>query len=633
MSKPAVPFSTGENLVLEPHPRSCDFEQLRSYALKAHKSKKPLAIDLFCGAGGLSLGLQEAGFNVILGIDKVPQAAETHKTHFGGASLCADLSEPEIVDRIDEALNGISIDLVAGGPPCQPFSQAGKSKIRHLVKEGTRHEDDKRRELWQSFVAVVGKVRPKAVLVENVPDMALGKDAIVLRQMVSALEALNYDVHTRIVAAWQYGVPQFRQRLFLVAVQSGIAFQWPEPLKGEKPKLRDAISDLPPIEGGAKKTMLLYQEPEKLSPLQMWCRKGVTADNQGKVYDHIVRAVREDDLEAFRLMDHQTRYSDLPAKLKRYRDDIFEDKYKRLSWDEPSRSITAHLARDGYWYIHPEQHRCLSIREAARVQSFPDWFRFYGYPSHAYKQIGEAVPPLLGKHIGKSVLEAIAQHEPAVNHIATSVLAETLEQWLENEPDKNLAAPWRRTTDLWHILLGIVLFEKLPAQQVRLLWSTCKKRWADAGAFLADSQREVAIRATGQSKLLPTLSAIAKVLSKQEIIDNLKIPGISENQLEMALALAGLISQRPVFAPVYRVAERVFGESLERSSIGHEQLTVARLVGVDLGGRAYAGVLEVADQFCKSGVPECTLCPLHKFCFTASKTYRPASPRELIPAG
>jgi DNA (cytosine-5)-methyltransferase 1 len=618
MSKPAVPFSTGENLVLESHPRSCDFEQLRSYALKAQKSKKPLAIDLFSGAGGLGLGLQEAGFNVILGVDKFPQAAETHGAHFGGASLCADLSDPEIVNSIDEALSGIAIDLVAGGPPCQPFSQAGKSKIRHLVREGTRHQDDQRRELWQSFVAIVGKIRPKAVLVENVPDMALGDDAIVLRQMVAALEDLNYDVHTRIVAAWQYGVPQFRQRLFLVAVQSGIAFQWAESLKGDKPRLRDAISDLPPIEGGAKKTVLFYQEPEKLSRFQKWCRKGVVADNQDKIYDHIVRAVREDDLEAFRLMDHQTRYSDLPDELKRYRDDIFEDKYKRLSWDEPSRSITAHLARDGYWYIHPEQHRCLSIREAARVQSFPDWFRFCGYPSHAYKQIGEAVPPLLGKHIGKAVLEAIDQHEPAIEHIATSTLAKTLEQWLENEPEKNLAAPWRRSTNLWHILLGIILFEKLPAQQVRLLWSTCKKRWADGKAFLADSQREVAIRATGQSKVLPTLSAIAKMLSKKETTTGLKIPGVSESQLEMALALAGLIPQRPVFAPIYRVAERVFGESLERSSIGHEQLAVARLIGVDAEGRAYAGALEVADQFCKPVSSNCDRCPLRQLCLTAN---------------
>ena len=448
--------------------------------------------------------------------------------------------------------------------------------------------------------------------------MALGDDAIVLRQLVSALEDLNYDVHTRIVAAWQYGVPQFRQRLFLVAVQSGIAFEWAKPLKdGSKPKLRDAIYDLPPIKAGAKKLVVSYQEPEKLNRFQKWCRKGVAAGDQGKIYDHIVRAVRDDDLEAFRLMDHQTRYSDLPEELKRYRDDIFEDKYKRLGWDEPSRSITAHLARDGYWYIHPEQHRCLSIREAARVQSFPDWFRFCGYPSHAYKQIGEAVPPLLGKHIGKSVLEAINEHKSVTNHISTSALSKTLEQWLENEPDKTLAAPWRRSANLWHILLGIILFEKLSSQQIKLLWTTFKKRWADANSFLADSQRGAAIRATGQSKILPTLSEIAKALSKQDITDSLKIPGVSESQLEMALALAGLSPQRPIFAPVYRVAERVFGESLERSSIGHEQLTVARLVGVDESGRAYAGVLEVADQFCKPVSSDCDRCPLNQLCLTA----------------
>ncbi|PSB33705.1 DNA cytosine methyltransferase [Stenomitos frigidus] len=633
MSKPAVPFSTGENVTLAPHYRSCDLEQLRAYAQKAQKAKKPLAIDLFCGAGGLSLGLQEAGFNVILGVDSYQQAAETHKAHFGGVSLCEDLSKPEVIDAIGEALKGIAIALVAGGPPCQPFSQAGKSKIRHLVQEGARHQDDERRELWQSFVAVVERIKPQAVLVENVPDMALGDDAIVLRQLVAALEALNYDVHTRILAAWQYDIPQFRQRLFLVGVRSGTAFKFPEPVRDTKPKLRDAIADLPVVEAGAKKLVIPYQEPEKLSRFQKWCRRGVAAEEQNKLYDHIVRAVREDDLEAFRLMDHQTRYSDLPEALKRYRDDIFDDKYKRLGWDEPSRSITAHLARDGYWYIHPEQHRCLTIREAARIQSFPDWYRFCGHPSHAYRQIGGAVPPLLGKYLGKAILEATSSYDSSTRYVSTAALSTTLKHWLEQEPEQNLVAPWRRSTDLWQILLGITLFEKLPDRQVRLIWSTFRGRWADAKGFLKDTHREAAIRAMRQSKLLPTITAVARSLSKKNALDNLELPEVGENQLEMALALADLSHQRPIFAPIYRVAERVFGAEDERSSIGHEQLMVARLVGVDQGGRAYAGVLEVADQFCKPGVPECTRCPLNKVCFTASKTYQPVSSQELIPTG
>jgi DNA (cytosine-5)-methyltransferase 1 len=614
MSKPAVPFSTGENIVLKPHPCSCDLDQLRTYALKARKLKKPLAIDLFCGAGGLSLGLHEAGFNVILGVDKYPQAADTHRAHFGGVSLCADLSDPQIVGKIGEALKGIAIALVAGGPPCQPFSQAGKSKIRHLVKEGMRQENDQRREMWQAFVSVVEEIRPQAVLVENVPDMALGDDAIVLRKLVSALEELNYDVYTRILAAWQYDIPQLRQRLFLVGVQSGIAFKFPEAIRNTKPKLWDAISDLPTVEAGSKKRVLPYQETEKLSHFQKWCRKDVPADDRGKIYDHIVRAVRDDDLEAFRLMDHQTKYSDLPEELKRYRDDIFEDKYKRLSWNEPSRSITAHLARDGYWYIHPEQHRCLTVREAARIQSFPDWFRFSGYPSHAYRQIGEAVPPLLSKYLGEAIIEAIDSSKPSTRYVSTTNLSRTLQEWIGQDTDIKLIAPWRRSETLWHILLGITLFEKLPQRQIDFLWSTCKKRWHSPEAFLNDSSRETAIRAMGQIKLLPTLIEIAQSLIKAADTDELVISVISESQLELALALGDLSDQRPTFAPVCRVAERVFGGDDERSSIGHEQLMVARLVGVDRGGQAYAGVLEVADQFCKVGVPECSQCPLQKVC-------------------
>ena len=112
-------------------------------------------------------------------------------------------------------------------------------------------------------------------------------------------------------------------------------------------------------------------------------------------------------MAAFELIDSKTRYSDLPTELKRYRDDIFDDKYKRLDGDDVSRTITAHIAKDGYWYIHPEQNRTLTVREAARLQTFPDYFRFAGPPSAAFKQIGNAVPPRLGLAVGRAVLEAL----------------------------------------------------------------------------------------------------------------------------------------------------------------------------------------------------------------------------------
>src|SRR5690606_8479534 len=115
------------------------------------------------------------------------------------------------------------------------------------------------------------------------------------------------------------------------------------------------------------------------------------------VWDHVTRPVRDDDREAFRLMKPGTRYGELPKHLRRYRDDIFDDKYNRLDWNGLSRSITAHIAKDGYWYIHPSELRTLTVREAARIQTFPDHFRFAGSRSHAFRQIGNAVPPALGE--------------------------------------------------------------------------------------------------------------------------------------------------------------------------------------------------------------------------------------------
>ncbi len=394
-SRYGVKVTRGPNLELPPHNEACDLEDLRQYALN---SSQPLAVDLFCCGGGLSLGLEEAGFRVILGVDRDRNAIITHRAHVGGASLSADISEPEEIDRITNALDGIPVSLVAGSPPCQPFSRAGSSKLRSLVRDGARNSEDERRELWRSFVQVVEKLKPPAILMENVPDMAIGSNAVTFRAIVSAVEGLGYRVDSRILASWRYGVPQLRQRLFIIGLQEGKSFTWPRPRNHRRPTVRDAISDLPPVEAGQRNVEL--PSGRALTAFQRRSRRGQPRGRGGKLFDHHTRAVREDDLEAFRLMNSQTRYSELPAHLRRYRSDIFHDKYKRLDWDEPSRTITAHIAHDGYWYIHPEQHRSLTIREAARIQSFPDWYRFAGTPSHALRQIGEAVPPLLAAATG-----------------------------------------------------------------------------------------------------------------------------------------------------------------------------------------------------------------------------------------
>ena len=267
-----------------------------------------------------------------------------------------------------------------------------------------RDPREERRDLWRSFLEVVRLAQPPAVVMENVPDMALDQDMFILRTMVHELESLGYAVDERVVDTSRYGVPQFRQRLILVALRDGVAFTWPPP-QPDQVTVWNAIGDLPDVEGGwrpeggADGWARIRAGPKNAFQRRM--REGMDGEDTGRVFDHITRPVRDDDKVAFQHMDPKTRYSDLPEDLRRYRDDIFDDKYKRLDENGLSRTITAHIAKDGYWYIHPRDNRTLTVREAARLQTFPDRFRFAGPPSAAFRQIGNAVPPVVGEELGR----------------------------------------------------------------------------------------------------------------------------------------------------------------------------------------------------------------------------------------
>src|SRR5262249_17471105 len=160
-----------------------------------------------------------------------------------GLALDADLSSAEGRARVVSVLGQTTIDLIVGGPPCQPFSRAGRSKIRSLVKDGARSPEDDRKELWRAFLEVVVQAMPTAMLMENVPDRALGDDFLVVRTIVDELESIGYHTQVRLVDAWKYGVPQHRKRLMILARRDIARFQWPD----EQPQvsLRDAIGDLP----------------------------------------------------------------------------------------------------------------------------------------------------------------------------------------------------------------------------------------------------------------------------------------------------------------------------------------------------------------------------------------------------
>ncbi|MDO3704071.1 DNA (cytosine-5-)-methyltransferase [Micromonospora sp. C28SCA-DRY-2] len=624
-----VKLVRGPFVRLAPHPQACvDDEEFLRFAAACHARGERLAADLFSGAGGLSLGLTEAGFRVVLSADRDPESVETHRHHYPGLTLDCDLGETANVERIASLMRSAGIELLAGGPPCQPFSRAGRSLIRHQVRHGLRPAHDERRDLWRSFLEVVQLARPAAVIMENVPDMALDREMFILRTMVHELESIGYAVEERVVETHRYGVPQFRQRLILVALRDGIAFDWPNEVP-DRVSVWNAIGDLPEVEGGWRPEggadgWADYQGP--VSAFQKKMRQGVAPQDAGKVFDHITRPVREDDQRAFDMMDAGTRYSDLPDEFKRYRDDIFDDKYKRLSEDDYSRTITAHIAKDGYWYIHPRQDRTLTVREAARLQTFPDWFRFAGPPSAAFRQIGNAVPPALGTQLGRAVMAALDARRPAPYR--SHDIAEALATWFDTLDDP--ALPWLRARTRWQVISAEMLLDRAAPDQVRFIWPLLA-RWEQpqdtvaGGIELIEMGRWIQ-REHRSERLLELARTIA---SQPDLLDDDKIDslqGVETSVIDLAVLAVPTRGEDDAEEPVLitkgipRVAALFTDEHPERSNrMTAGRLAVARMIGDGTNARrAHLGLVEVASSVCRPAEPACPRCPLNDACREAA---------------
>jgi DNA (cytosine-5)-methyltransferase 1 len=583
-----------------------------------------LAADLFAGAGGMSLGLEQAGYRVVVGADHDMEALETHRHHFAGMALDWDLSEPANVEHVGRLIRDNNIDVLAGGPPCQPFSKAGRSGMRHLVRAGLRDPHDRRRDLWRSFLEIARLGEPRAVIMENVPDMALDREMFILRSIVFELERLGYTVQERVVDAWRYGVPQFRQRLILVAVREGAPFQWPveDP---RKVTVANAISDLPSVKGGWRPKAGAdgwtdYDRPR--TAFQRAMRAAVPQGDSAKVFDHITRPVREDDEQAFELLDSESRYSDLPDHLKRYRDDIFDDKYKRLSGDDISRTITAHIAKDGYWYIHPEQNRTLTVREAARIQTFPDWFRFAGPPSNAFKQVGNAVPPRLGLAVGRALRESLTT--TTVAPPSSEDIGNTLASWFRG--DEGSSSPWLHSTSPWHVILGELALDRVSTLVANALWPLLEK-FIEPQDLVENVQSLTEIlswiRREGRaSDLLRTAQAIAQQPHlTDERLEELVAQGIvpaSITDLARLVMSDGEDGEEPVVVTsgALRVATRFQANSLGRKNQNSDgRIAIAKMIGFGPNAKsAQLALLELGTDVCTPSRPMCNQCPLTVWC-------------------
>lgn len=373
---------------------------------KASKQSRPKAVEFFCGAGGMSLGMEQAGFDVVLAADVDGHHAAVHKRNFPDhATLCTSVVDLT-AERIYDAIGGkLELDLVCGGPPCQGFSNMGLRDVK-----------DPRNSLVDHYARLVAELQPKCFVMENVPGMASGKTKPVLDAVVKFLEEAGYRITkpVQVLDASLFGVPQKRKRLFLLGARKdlGITLSYPTgPCRGQPPRptVWEAIGDLPSIEGQealfqsdetnfdkppeseyAKVARGLVADPSDFSHPREWARTRCTGCLRIK---HVEKAV-----ELYR--------STAPGSV------VPGHKLPRLHPDGLCTTLRAgsdstHGSHTAPRPVHPTQPRCITAREAARLHGFPDWFAFYPTKWHAYRQIGNAVCPPVARAIGQEILGAL----------------------------------------------------------------------------------------------------------------------------------------------------------------------------------------------------------------------------------
>lgn len=384
-------------------------------------------LDLFSGAGGLSFGFQNAGFRIKNAIEVDKDAVKTHEYNFPDTDVFQfDITQMDPKEHFKEG----DFDVIIGGPPCQGFSNIGRPKIASLVRNGTwghmkisnpRFIDDPRNNLYRKFVEFVDVLQPSFFVVENVRGLLSYKKGNFAKQILEDFQKINYETQMQLVVAADYGVPQMRQRLFIVGTNRNLPFNFPTPryFAGNSSNsnndgnstplttyisLGSAILDLPEIDNGCGDEEMGYTKKPETKYQQ------IMRQYSKKVRNHVSRRTNERDLKAFKALKEGQIYRDLPQNIKDslpYRQDIFKDKFRKLNSKKPSWTIVAHLYKDGNMFIHPKQARSITVREAARIQSFPDSFIFQGSRTAQFKQVGNAVPPLMAQAMAEEILKGL----------------------------------------------------------------------------------------------------------------------------------------------------------------------------------------------------------------------------------
>jgi len=357
---------------------------MKKEKVKNSMQDKLKVIDLFSGCGGFSYGFESAGFHVVLGVDNDKAALETFKSnHNNSKILLADLHQDKAIDDIVNEVKGHKIDVIIAGPPCQGFSLTG-----------ARQRNDDRNKLFYSVFKLAERVKPKAIIIENVPGLATLYNGHAKAAILEEFEKLGYTSNFKVLYAPDYEVPQIRKRIFFVGLKSKLGkFEFPkEILAPEKYNTTSiAISDLPTLENNLGQEQDKYDKPAQTS-YQKKMRNGnkILFNHVGtKHTDHVINVISQ--------VPEGGNHKDLPKGVGDSR--IFNEAWTRYHSNKPSKTIdTGHRN-----HFHYKLNRIPTVRENARLQSFPDSFVFFGNKTQQNKQVGNAVPPLLGFHIAKKL--------------------------------------------------------------------------------------------------------------------------------------------------------------------------------------------------------------------------------------
>lgn len=360
------------------------------------------ALDLFAGAGGFSQGLRMAGIHIVAAIEFNAQIAETYKYNHPETTMIVDDIKNVTTEKVLDIFKSQNktCELIVGGPPCQGFSMAG-----YRIRAKTSFLEDKRNYLFKEYIRMVKAIQPKVFVIENVPGILNYNDGAVKNEIYETFHVMGYQLQSKVLCAANYGVPQFRNRAFFIGNKLGIDpeqfFPQIKHSEGNYITVYDAICDLPEVEAGEGQEFTAYKASTTLTNYQK-----IMVSKNGGVYNHESSHHKPETIKLISRIKPGETMKDLPEHLRTK--SVHSGAYGRMEYDKPAYTLTTRLNTPSVGRItHPEQNRTITPREAARIQSFPDDYRFFGDITSIGMQIGNAVPPLLAKCLGDRILELI----------------------------------------------------------------------------------------------------------------------------------------------------------------------------------------------------------------------------------